>query len=440
MNNPERLEKAPDAGARRLNRMPVYIICAVLIFLGVMLLWGMSKGRNRENSAQSGDDTDRKELGHVTSDSSAFYESVSNAPLHGIIPERVVLDQEISKIIEQTKLPNEGATIVQRSSSGNAAATNVPSNGLLGKALNLDEDTQRMETRRREMELAEVERIKQRRRHMLDAAMTAPTRIAAINTPGNTEGIAASSTPAGRGGINLPDAATLAALANGQNNDPNGQKDKESFREKTRVNGYNVALKQQPLSPYELKAGSVIPAVLIGGINSDLPGGIIAQVSQDVYDSATGKHLIIPQGSKLVGEYSSRIVWGQDRVLQVWTQLNFPDGSSYNLSNMDGMSQDGSAGFTDKVNNHYLRLFGSALMVSAFSAGIQLSQPDNGNNGSYNNPSSGQTIAAAVGQQMGQVGIELMRREMQIQPTIEIRPGYIFNVFVKKDIILEPTE
>lgn len=194
--------------------------------------------------------------------------------------------------------------------------------------------------------------------------------------------------------------------------------------------------RQPVVSPYELKTGTVIPGVMIGGINSDLPGQIIAQVRESVWDTATGRHLLIPQGARLVGTYDNQVTRGQSRVLVAWTRLIYPDGSSVDLGKMPGADQGGYAGLRDKVNNHYWRVFGDAMLMSLFSAGIQLSQPDSNNeSGGY---SSQQIIAASIGQQLGQTGMQITQRNMSIQPTLEIRPGYRFNVMVTRDMILRP--
>ncbi|WP_285538239.1 TrbI/VirB10 family protein [Brucella sp. NBRC 12950] len=185
----------------------------------------------------------------------------------------------------------------------------------------------------------------------------------------------------------------------------------------------------------EVKAGTVIPGVMISGINSDLPGTIIAQVRQDVYDSATGGNLLIPAGAKLIGTYDSSLTLGQQRALVVWQRIIYPDSSSLSLGNMPGTDMGGYAGFNDKVNNHYMRIFSSGLLLSAFSAGIQLSQPQARHG---DNISASQIIAGSLGQQLGQIGMQMAQRNMNIQPTIEIRPGYQFNVMVTKDIILPP--
>lgn len=187
----------------------------------------------------------------------------------------------------------------------------------------------------------------------------------------------------------------------------------------------------------EVKAGWVIPGVMISGINSDLPGQIIGQVREAVYDSATGTQCLIPPGSRVVGTYDSGVTLGQTRALAVWRRIIYPDGSSISIDNMPGTDMGGYAGFNDLVDNHYLRIFGSGLLLSVFSAGIQLSQPQASNGENY---SSSQIIAGSLGQQMGQIGMQMAQKNMNIQPTLEIRPGYEFNIMVTKDIILPTWE
>lgn len=199
---------------------------------------------------------------------------------------------------------------------------------------------------------------------------------------------------------------------------------------------YLMHTRVQPVSPFEIKAGTVIPSVLLGGINSDLPGQIIAQVSQNVYDTATGQYLLIPQGTKVVGNYDHQVVSGQKRVLVLWSRLIYPDASSVNLAGMSGADQGGYAGFTDKTNTHFWPTFRNALMLSAITAGIQLSQP-RAQRGDYSY-SSQQMIAGSLGMQMNQLGAATIARNLGQAPTLTIRPGYVFNVMVNKDVILPP--
>jgi len=395
--------------------------------VGLILIWSIAESGKKATIATSGP----KELGHAAIDSFSIQSLTEKAPERGGIPARV-----------DSAINSRRFTSQQVSSRAILPATEPVSNntGPAETPLSIEENKRRQEFRNAVME--ERRRAAKRRQQLLEAAMSSQTRIGAGSPVLSRE----FETPSGRAItpsqqiLNLPSAATLASLASqSQSSDQNDQAGKEAFREKPRPPSYHVAIRQRQVSPFELKAGTVIPAVTITGINSDLPGNIIAQVSQDVYDTTTGKILLIPQGSKLIGEYSSRIVWGQERALQVWTQLNFPDGSSFDLGGMDGVSQDGMAGFEDKVNKHYARIFGSAIMLSLFSAGIEYSQGDS-NRGWGERPSVGSTVSASIGQQLAQVGAELMRKEMNVQPTITIRPGHLFHVFVKKDLILEPSD
>jgi type IV secretion system protein VirB10 len=210
---------------------------------------------------------------------------------------------------------------------------------------------------------------------------------------------------------------------------------KEAFAEKEIASGYLPTRKEALLSPYEVKQGTVIPGIMISGINSDLPGQIIAQVSQNVYDTATGSYLLIPQGTRLVGSYDSFVAIGQERAMVAWRRLQFPDGASLDILNMPGTDDAGYAGFNDQVNEHYMKIFGSAILLSLVGSGYQLSQPPQ-RAGDPITPRD--VVAAQIGQQLAQVSGEVIRRNMQIQPTIEIRPGYRFNIMVNKDMILEP--
>ncbi|WP_074748792.1 TrbI/VirB10 family protein [Nitrosospira multiformis] len=191
-----------------------------------------------------------------------------------------------------------------------------------------------------------------------------------------------------------------------------------------------------PRSAFTVLTTSVIPATLITGINSSLPGKIFGQVSQDVYDTATGKYLLIPQGTKLEGEYSSEVAYGQASVLVAWQRLVFPDGKTMDIGAMPGSNSAGYAGFTDQVNNHYARLFGSAILMSAISAGVALSQSTNQVAGTFGAPTTSSVLSATLGQQLGRVITQMISKNLNIAPTLEIRPGYRFNVTVTKDMVL----
>lgn len=199
---------------------------------------------------------------------------------------------------------------------------------------------------------------------------------------------------------------------------------------------YLSSKKTAQLDPFEVKTGTVIPAVLITGVNSELPGKMKAQISENIYDTATGKYLLIPQGSVLVGDYSSGVVYGQKRVLTAWNRIIFPDGKTLNIGNMGGTDREGFSGFQDEVDNHYMRIFGSAFMMGAITGGIAYSAPTNNTGTTVQTPSD-QMIASMIAQ-LGQVGIQMIQKNMNVAPTLTIRAGYKFNVFVTKDMRLEP--
>lgn len=195
-------------------------------------------------------------------------------------------------------------------------------------------------------------------------------------------------------------------------------------------------VKQRPTSKYVIRTGFVIPAILISAINSDLPNQITAQVSQNVYDTATGKHLLIPQGSKLVGSYSSQVQFGQRRVLVAWQRIIYPDGAALDIGSMPSGDAMGRAGMGDQVNNHWWRVFSNALLMSAISAGATLSQDQASGNGINDGRTqrAGDAMSQALGQQLGQTTSQMIQKNLNISPTLEIRSGFRFNIFTTKDI------
>jgi len=223
--------------------------------------------------------------------------------------------------------------------------------------------------------------------------------------------------------------------------DPSADKDKEAFFTRAgRDENWILPHSRMAGQPLEIKTGAVIPAVMVTGINSDLPGNIIAQVSQNVWDTANGRQLLIPQGSKLFGVYDSRVVYGQERVLVAWNRVIFPDGSAFTLGAMPGNDMSGYAGYTDEVNNHYVRIFGSAILMSLISGGAAYTMDTlsgNSANSLNSTPTMQQEMASALAAQLGQTTTQLLQRNLNIKPTLEIRPGYQFNVIVTKDLVFQ---
>lgn len=196
-----------------------------------------------------------------------------------------------------------------------------------------------------------------------------------------------------------------------------------------------------PRAQFVIQAGDVLPALMMSEIDSSLPGQIIAQVSQHVYDTPTKTQLLIPQGTKLIGTYSSDVGYGQKALLVAWQRLGYPDGKTLDIGSMPGATGSGASGLTDLVNNHYIRLFGSALLMSAVTAGVTFSQQQAQGAGipgqvgipQYN---AGTAMSQALGQQLGQVTAQLIAKNLSIAPELTIRPGYRFNVVVVKDLVL----
>ena len=220
--------------------------------------------------------------------------------------------------------------------------------------------------------------------------------------------------------------------------DQNAQSSKEAFIERARSTAtadYLKSTRTVPISKYEIKAGWEIPAVMEQGLNSDLPGELKALVTSNIFDTATGRYLLVPQGSRLVGIYDSHVGYGQDGVQVVWNRIIFPDASSIDLGGMSGQDAQGYSGFRHTVDHHYKRLIGFAVLTSLFSAGFELSQNRNQSVLAY--PSSGQVAAGAVGREVTQLGAEITRRNLNVQPTIKIPVGYKFNVRVNRDILFE---
>ncbi|CAG0986601.1 partial Type IV secretion system protein virB10, partial [Gammaproteobacteria bacterium] len=184
-----------------------------------------------------------------------------------------------------------------------------------------------------------------------------------------------------------------------------------------------------PASRYVLQAGAVIPAALVTGIRSDLPGQITAQVTENVYDSPTGKFLLIPQGSRLIGVYDSQIAFGQSRVLLVWSRLILPDGHSIVLERQSGADSAGYSGLEDEVDHHWLRLAGAAALSTILGVGTQL-----GTTGDEN--ALIQALRRGGAQSLNQTGQQIVGRNLNIQPTLTIRPGFPVRVILTRDLVL----
>ncbi|HCF4375008.1 TPA: TrbI/VirB10 family protein [Pseudomonas aeruginosa] len=233
-----------------------------------------------------------------------------------------------------------------------------------------------------------------------------------------------------------PQAAGPASTA-AQPADPtavqNLQDQKEAFQKAGITETRNSGNLQMPTSPYQVMAGTVIAAALVTGIKSDLPGDVIGTVTEPVYDTATGRYLLIPQGSRIFGKYNSQVAYGQSRVQVVWNRIILPDTSSLTLDNLAGTDPAGYAGLEDGVDWHWDRIVASAALTTLLGVGAELAAPENRN---------GDRVIIAgrdsLQHSVNQAGQEMTRRNLNIQPTLTERPGLPVRIIVNRDLLLRP--
>jgi type IV secretion system protein VirB10 len=194
---------------------------------------------------------------------------------------------------------------------------------------------------------------------------------------------------------------------------------------------YNPHALQDPASPYQVMAGTVIAASLVTGINSDLPGTVIAQVTEAVYDTVTGRHLLIPQGSRLIGAYDSVVAFGQERALVAWRRIVMPDGASVVIENMPATDTAGYAGLADEVDFHTWRLIKGIVLSTLLGVGTELTF-------GTNESDLVRALRESTQDNVNQVGQRITERNLNIQPTIAVRPGWPLRVIVHKDLVLRP--
>ncbi|KAA3685229.1 conjugal transfer protein TrbI (plasmid) [Campylobacter fetus] len=389
-------EKLSNTGNKRLSKVPILIIAIIVILVLFAVFYTANDRAKKQAAKQTGEQQEEKAVSTTNKDINSM---ISSLEAQGI-------DTKTQKNID---LPVKNVAPELKNDNIQPLAEYKPI-----PTLNTQPKT---EIDEREIRLKQDMRLK---------ALASKTGIEVRNSnsiqPQTKDSIYQEP-------INLQNEPNLQNINNsGDNND--------KFLSKLRNNGYLEQVKQKPISAYEIKAGWNIPAVLITGVNSELPGQILAQITQNVYDTATGKYLLIPQGTKVVGDYSNNVIYGQSRLLVAWNKIIFPNGDTLNIGNMQGASMDGYTGFEDQVDNHYFRIFGSAFLLSSITAGIALSDNSQGN---QTETARDKAIGQAI-QQMGQVASEMIRKNMNISPTLIIRPGYKFNIFVTKDIVLEPLE
>lgn len=443
-------EVTKKAGVRRVNNMPMYIVGTLMgVFLLVMVLVASDRAAKQNQAPEA--------VAEKTGSTSMFAKEIAGDRQDGIIQPKAAAplaipgdlappgeagstavpiarpdnldapptppksaanlnapssgprDEEANRI-RVTKMQQLEEAVKAKTTVNATAPRSSGSSGYSGAPMTRDEQLARLSAVRQQIEASTRD----------DPTAAYKARLALLQNPGK---VSPGSGSAGSGSSGVPQ--LLQTAANGSN--PMAQFANAGQGDRWKMDSEPDA----PRSSYELRAGFVVPATLISGINSELPGQIIGQVAQNVYDTATGKYLLIPQGSRLVGQYSSAVAYGQARVLVAWQRIVFPDGKAMDIGSMPGADSAGYAGLNDQVNNHYFRLFASAFLMSGVTAGISLSQPQQTGT---NQPSASSALSEALGQQLGQVTAQLIAKNMNIAPTLEIRPGYRFNVMVTKDM------
>lgn len=409
-------------GMQRLNRLPVIIaITVVVLFIGVVVIGLSFRGLHFYGSS----DLDTANSTPATN----FGDQLKKGITDGIIgdPEQTQVFQP-TPASETKKEEEDKPEIkpVERTQEVRRSRLEPEAEWLARLKREQDEQYYRERQRQRmarlqaqsvaldsplKVDISDVERAKNTRKD----DQSTPTETASAN-PSDLYAAALNS--------GLMDKAT----------DTNMQKSKEDFfNQDIKDLGYLPNKVVPQMSPFELKRGSVIPATMITGLNSDLPGRITAQVSQNVYDSATGYRLLIPQGARLFGRYDSKVSFGQSRVLVVWTDLIFPNGATLQIGAMAGTDAEGYGGFKDKVDRHLLRTFGSAALIALIGTGIDRSMPESSTVATQETASD--AARRNFAESFGRVAEQTISQNLNVQPTIVIRPGYRFNVLVDQDII-----
>ena len=202
---------------------------------------------------------------------------------------------------------------------------------------------------------------------------------------------------------------------------------------------YNPHAQQRPVSPYQVMAGTIIPASLVSGLNSDLPGFVIAQVTEHVNDTVTGRHLLIPQGARLIGRYDSVVAFGQERAFVVWQRIIRPDGSSIVIDNLPATDTGGYTGLTDEVDQHTWKIIKGIALSTLLGIGNQLAFANtNVGTGTNANADLLRALRESTGQTTNRAGQRIVEKSLNVQPTLKVRPGWPLRVIVHKDLVLTP--
>lgn len=405
---------------RRLNRLPVIVVITIVIIVLAVIVIGLSwRGMSFDRPDSIG--------GASNAPATSFGDQLKRGVTDGIIGE-----PEQREVFQPTPVIPRREDIREQPQQRDIATPERRGARLEPEA----EWKARLKREQDEQIIREAQRQRMAQIQARSTALESPLTVDIGDMPDNS-GLTGSQRSPSTTGVNSTGdlyAAAMKAGFPGTDGDQNGQVSKEDFfNQDIKDLGYLPNRVVARISRYELKRGSVIPATLMTGLNSDLPGRITAQVSQNVYDSATGHRLLIPQGAKLFGRYDSKVSFGQERVLVVWTDLIFPNGSTLQIGAMAGTDAEGYGGFKDKLDRHLWRTFGSAALVAMIGTGIDMSLPESSSLATQDTASD--AARRNFAETYGRVAEQTISKNLNVQPTIMIRPGYRFNVLVDQDII-----
>jgi len=410
--NPERLElRARPKTVTRLNRKTIAVLLGSLALgLLVALMWGL-----RQQKPKSSDSQEKRNVERV-----AHAEGFESLPHdYGSLPKAPPLGAPIGELGRPVLRAEQEAGIPELPQRPNFRPT--PEDDAV-RARRLKEQSEADEASKAQV----LVQMKQRASGSAGAQprTSSEDSASASSAPGPLRADGTLTPPTALGADSTP--------GSGRRTD---QEHKQSFidaKPDSRI--YASATLQTPRSPFELMAGSIIPAALVTGIRSDLPGETIAAVTENVFDSVTGRALLIPQGARLIGQYDSQVAYGQRRVLVVWTRLIMPNGTSIVLDRLPASDTQGFAGLEDQIDYHWARLIAGAAISTLLGINAEMVSDNSAVN-------SGSVVIAtrqSAQDTVNQVGQEITRRNLDVQPTLTERPGLLLRIVVNRDLILRP--
>ncbi|MCP3876127.1 MAG: hypothetical protein GY699_23650 [Desulfobacteraceae bacterium] len=417
--------------AKRINKRPLIILITVLSLVIFFCLYAVSKRQNRlKNSAENSDVIKTSSINDNTPQPEFLTENYADKieALRRSRHERQTAENQRAEQSLKVKSYDENENKTQPAATDKTAVQTQDQKSRFQQAPPLyQEPGQSLEPKKTDKEVF-AEKIANQKRELALKALRAPTLVNISGSTTNAQSVIPGMPQSPRGGQNQIPGIPI----------PESEKKDQTLKQEFLANAGETQVSlanayHKAISPFELKQGHLIPMTLITKINSDLPGRIKAQVTENVYDTATGNHLLIPQGTMVNGIYDSRVVFGQKRVLIAWQRLIFPDGSTLNVGSMPGTDKQGTSGLEDLVDNHYFQVFGSAILMSIVNAGFTIATETQDNTNTVETASD--SLAKSAAQQMQQTFARMIDKIMNIQPELIIRQGKEGHIILTKDVI-----